>query len=412
MMKILQVCSKPPYPPHDGGSMAMFNLARSLIRLECEITVLTMYTNKHMLTGESRLEFAKVMSVHSVYVDTTPHWPALLGNLIFSRKPYNALRFQSKTFETTLVQVLQKEKFDIVQLEGMYLAPYIPVIRNYSAARIALRAHNVEHEIWKRIAEAEKKLYRKIYFKILANRIIRFEYKYINQYDLLVPITNRDLEQFNRMGNRRPAFVCSAGIDVVPEITTTKNTGLTMNASPIGSFSLFFLGSLDWIPNQEGLLWFVSLVFPLLHKKYPELTLKIAGRNASAKFIKKMNRPGVVFVGEIADSREFMKAGNVLIAPCFSGGGMRVKIIEAMAMGKTVVTTTIGAEGLNAKHNENIIIADNIAECCEHLERLMKYPDLCQQIGQNAHDFVVEKFNNIAIASDLAGFYKTHLTCC
>jgi glycosyltransferase involved in cell wall biosynthesis len=166
---------------------------------------------------------------------------------------------------------------------------------------------------------------------------------------------------------------------------------------------------LDWVPNQEGLLWFVSDVFPRLLRNYPKLKLHVAGRNAPDKLIKKIDMPGVVFYGEIADSREFMKANSAMVAPCFSGSGMRVKVIEAMAMGKPVVTTPIGAEGLAAEHNENILIAANIGEFVQHIERLMNYPDFCLKIGQNAYNLVSEKFNNMAIASSLADFYNANL---
>jgi glycosyltransferase involved in cell wall biosynthesis len=387
----------------------MFNLASSLNRLGHEITVLTMSTSKHKLTDEKKEEFAKLLHLHVVYVDTTPHRADLLNNLIFSRQPYNVRRFHSKTFETELTRLLKTETFDVVQLEGLYLTQYIPVIRQNSNAHVVLRAHNVEHEIWERIVDTEKNLFRKLYFKILAKRIKCFEYQSINQCDLIVPITSRDLNKFNSMGNVRPALVCPAGIDIDVDAFAVENARVTTKATPTDNFSLFFLGSLDWIPNQEGLLWFLSEVFPMLLQKYPKLKLHIAGRNAPGNLLKKMDIPGVVFYGEIADSREFIKANSILVAPCFSGSGMRVKVIEAMSMGKPVITTPIGAEGLSVEHDENIIIADNARDFYQQLERLIKYPDLCLKIGQNAQNFVFEKFNNLDIASSLAGFYKTHL---
>jgi glycosyltransferase involved in cell wall biosynthesis len=408
-MRILQVCTKPPYPPRDGGSLAMFSLASSISRLGHAITVLTMVTDKHKLSDEKRLKFAELMNLHVVYVDTTPHWLGLIMNLIFSRQPYNARRFQSKTFENELIRILKTEKQDVVQLEGLYLIPYIPLIRKYSNALIALRAHNIEHVIWSRIAATEKKILRKLYFKTLANRIKRFEHNCINRYDLLVPITNLDLEKFTGMGNVCPALVCHAGIDVDSDAVNTNFATINAMIDHSSVFSLFFLGSLDWIPNQEGLLWFVAEVFPLLYKHFPNLKLHIAGRNAPGNLIKKLNVPGVVFHGEIDDSKEFMKAYSILVVPCFSGSGMRIKIIEAMGVGKPVITTPIGAEGLNVKHDENIIIAVKTGEFIQHIERLMNYPDLYVKIRQNAYDYVAEKFNNMIIAAELAGFYKAHL---
>jgi glycosyltransferase involved in cell wall biosynthesis len=403
-MKILQVCLKPPYPPRDGGSMAMFGLACSLSRMGHEITVLTMYTPKHKLSDEDKLRFGDIMEVQAVYVDTTVHLTALLKNLLFSGKPYNALRFVSAEFENKLVDMLSAKTYDIVQLEGLYLAPYIPAIRRNSRGLIAFRAHNVEHEIWQRLALSEKNLYRKWYFGTLAKRILHYETEIMNSYDLLVPITERDLEHFNRMGNTSSAHVCPAGVDI-----DTVPSGGTIHQAPKYDFSIFFLGSLDWMPNQEGLLWFISKVFPELHHRNPGLKFHIAGRNLPDKLLQKLKKPGLVVHGEVTDAAKFMKTYGILVAPCFSGSGMRVKVIEAMAKGKPVVTTPLGAEGLPVRHGKNIILANQAEEFLQQTEKLLKYPDFYQKIGQNAYNFVAKKFNNATLASGLADFYKMNL---
>jgi glycosyltransferase involved in cell wall biosynthesis len=173
---------------------------------------------------------------------------------------------------------------------------------------------------------------------------------------------------------------------------------------------LFFLGSLDWIPNQEGLLWFVLNVFPELLRRHPGLKLHIAGRNAPEKLIESLHKPGLVFHGEITHANEFMQAYGIMVAPCFSGSGMRVKIIEAMAKGKPVITTPLGAEGLTVKNGENIIIASQAEEFIQQLERLLNYPEFYLNIGQNAQNFVVENYSNTTLASNLADFYKLYVT--
>jgi|WetSurSiteA1Bulk_404760.scaffolds.fasta_scaffold00310_11 polysaccharide biosynthesis protein PslH len=401
-MKILQVCHKPPYPPLDGGSIAMLNLARSLVRQGHDITVLTMCTPKHQLTVEDTLEFSKLMKVYTVFVNTKLRFSAMLKNLLFSRKPYIAIRFISAEFENQLAEILQSETYDLIQLEGVYLTPYIPLIRQHSRALIVLRAHNVEHAIWQRLAATEKNPVRRWYFRVLAERIRKFELGSINQYDLLLPITGYDLDNYSKMGNTKPAFICPAGID-------TELTGTVIKTTHTIHLSLFFLGSLDWIPNREGLLWFVTDVFPELLRRNPELRLHIAGRNAPSWLINNLQRPGIVFHGQIANAKEFMQAYGIMVAPCFSGSGMRVKIIEAMANGKPVITTPIGAEGLTVKNEENIIIALNADDFIEQAERLLNYPDFYLKIGQNAQNFVVTAFDNSTLAAGVAAFYKMHL---
>ncbi|MFO7369435.1 MAG: glycosyltransferase family 4 protein [Bacteroidales bacterium] len=405
-MRVLQVCNKPPYPPRDGGSLAMFNLAYSLKKLGHQVSVLTMFTRKHKLTSGQSLEFSQIMEVHSVYVDTTPGLFRMIINLVFSDKPYHVERFYSKAFETELCRILKTSRFDVIQLEGLYLTSYIPAIRKNSDALVALRAHNVEHEIWERMEQSEKSVFRKAYFRILAKRIKRYEQQVLNQYDILVPITARDLDRFRIMGNSKPAHVCKAGVDLD---TGTGNGEMLDEQLPSTTSSLFFIGSLDWIPNQEGLLWFVSKVFPLIHHRFPAVKFHIAGRNAPQSLQKSLNFPGIVFHGEVADARVFMAKHQVSIAPCFSGSGMRVKIIESMALGKPVVTTTMGAEGLNAVHNENIIIADDSADFFHHVERLIEFPQLCRSMGNSAKDFAAQNFDNKILAANLAGFYEKYL---
>jgi glycosyltransferase involved in cell wall biosynthesis len=398
-MRILAICNKPPYPPHDGGSLASFNLITSLGRLGHEVTLLTMCTPKHRLTEAEKNRLSEMVSLYIQDVDTSVHPVRFLTNLLFSRLPYNAERFISPVFDKELARLLKSSGFDIVQLEGLYLMPYAETIRHYTAARIVLRAHNVEHEVWSRISQNETSFLRKRYLALLARRLVHFETFFLNRYDLLVPITARDRDEFNRMGNNKPVHVCPAALYVehlaIPE---------TLPSEP----SLFFLGSLDWKPNQEGLLWFVDQVFPVLRPRYPELKFHIAGRNAPEWLIKRIDNPGILFHGEIPDAGVFIRENGILVAPCFSGGGMRIKIIEAMANGKPVITTDMGAEGLDTKHRENILIGHTVDEYVDNLDGLLKFPDFYRKIALNAFAFVQQHFDNMKISAELAAFYKTH----
>ncbi len=408
-MKILQVCNKPPYPPHDGGSLAMFNMARSLTELGHSVTILTMYTRKHKYVSDLPAELKGRMKLQTCFVDTSIHWYDLLNNLLFSDIPYTASRFVSESFGARLTGLLRENRFDVVQLEGLYLISYADLIRKNSKALISLRAHNIEHEIWERNAVTEANILRKIYFRKLAKRIRQYEYAALGRFDLLVPITNRDLEKFNKMGNLRPAHVCRAGVDIAISNHGGAKSDCRQSEESADRFSLYFLGSLDWIPNQEGLIWFVSKVLPRLLILHPDLKLHVAGRNAPESLLKRITVPGVIFHGEVDDSVCFAKSHTVLVSPCFAGSGIRLKNIEAMGLGKAVVTTSIGAEGLEANNGVNILIADHASEFQQCIERLIEYPELCRQIGEQAQVFVQENFNNEKIAAALIDFYKQHL---
>jgi glycosyltransferase involved in cell wall biosynthesis len=380
--------------------MAMYSLSRSYTLLGHKVSILTMCTPKHDISKEDRKWISSFAKLYTVNVDTSIRIFRLILNYFFSRKPYNAVRFIFPDFTRRLRKILQNETFDIIQIEGLYLVPYIFEIRRHSKAIVSFRAHNVEHEIWDRISQTEEQRFRKRYFLSLAKRIARLERNMINLYDIIVPITHRDEERFNHMGNHKPSFVCHAGLD--PD--QIASTGSSLNQS-----SLFFIGSLEWKPNQDGLLWFVRHVWPELIKRNPNLKFHIAGRNAPSWLLPLLKQHGIEFYGEIANAQSFMIAHGIMVAPCFSGSGMRVKIIEAMSMGNPVITTAMGAEGLEVSHGEHLLIADSRESFLQETEHLIKNAEYYMKIGSNAQKFIRMHFNPLLQAEGLLEFYKLHL---
>jgi glycosyltransferase involved in cell wall biosynthesis len=401
-MKILQLCNKFPYPPKDGGAIAIYNLTEGLSKDGHHVTLLAMNTSKHfVIPGEAVSALKNLAELEYININTNINVVKAIINILFSRIPYNAERFITNKFSKKIGSILNNKKFDIVQLEGLYLTPYIKTIRQYSDAIISLRAHNIEHEIWKRIVYNEKNIFRKKYLKILARRIEKFETDSLNTYDLLVPITKRDAEILNGLGNNKPFRVIPSGFNIDKITSASRKVNLR---------SLFFLGSLDWIPNQEGLLWFIKMVWLKIIVKNPKVEFFIAGRNAPKWLIKRITEySNIVFLGEVEDAYEYMTDKAVMIIPLFSGSGMRVKIIEGMALGKVIVTTSTGAEGIDVKHNENIIIADSAADFEKEIANLLDNKSFFTKIGENARKFVIENMDNKKITAELAEFYKANL---
>jgi len=349
-MKILQVTNKVPYPVKDGGAIACMNLARGFSLLGHKVVILAMNTVKHNITLNEIPESVKELAEFKlVNVPARISPVSALLNLMFSKKPYNATRFISKTFAAELKKVLQENEFDVIQLEGLYVCPYISVIRENSKAIIIYRAHNIEHEIWSRTAIMAHG-FEKWYLKNLSKRIKQFEIQILNKYDLLVPITGRDGAILNKLGNKKPSHVSQTGIDSSVLIPNSKN---------LKHPTLFHIGSLEWSPNQEGLIWFFEHCWDAIREKYPDLQFFIAGRNAPTWFQKMMNLPNVVFKGEVADAYEFINSKSIMVVPLFSGSGMRIKIIEGMALGKPIVTTAIGTEGILTTSGVNIVVTED-----------------------------------------------------
>ncbi len=401
-MKILILSNKIPYPPKDGGSIATLNLLKSLSNLGNKIVLLTMNTEKHYFELEKLpLFFTKNIKTISVYVKASINKKDALKNLFFSKLPYSAERFFNKNYKIGLIKILKKEKFDIIQLEGLPLALYISIIRKYSASKISMRSHNIEDEIWERSSKMEKNIFKKFYLKILSKRIRNLEFKSLKKYDFLLPITKRDEKVFSKFEHKCKILVTPTGInskELKPDFTKIKYP------------SIFHLGALDWLPNQEGLIWFFDKVWKNLIKKNPNLKFYLAGRNAPDFIREKFkNIKNLIFLGEIKVAKDFINSHAIMIVPLFSGSGMRIKIIEGMALGKTIITTSIGTEGINSTHKKNILIANSPKSFEKEIQKVLDDKLLFQEIGKNAIVFVKKNFDNENIAKKLMQFYKENL---
>jgi glycosyltransferase involved in cell wall biosynthesis len=392
--------NKVPWPPKDGGAIACMNMTKGFSMLGHEVTVLCMNTSKHHIRIKdipsnirNRAEF------RLVEVPASIGWFDAALNLLFSKLPYNAQRFISDDFSLELVKLLTEKSFDIIQLEGLYLCPYIPVIRKNSAAVITYRAHNIEYEIWERTAKLSKG-FRSNYLRNLSKRIKQFEISYLNQYDILIPITDRDGIILDELGNSKPRHTSQTGIDFASLVPTAKKLEFP---------SLFHIGALDWAPNQEGLIWFFNNCWAKIKSENPQLKFYLAGRNAPEWFERIIKLDGVEYLGEINDAYDFINSKAIMVVPLFSGSGMRIKIIEGMALGKPIVTTDIGTEGIPTENGNNILIANDANQFIEAISRLINDRALSDQIGKNAIGFIQEKFDNLSQAGALVDFYRQHI---
>jgi glycosyltransferase involved in cell wall biosynthesis len=397
-MKILFLTNKPPYPPNDGGSIATLGLMEAFANKGHRIGLLAMNTRKHHITPFDIPEvLSSKITIHLVEVPALIRPVDALKNLFFSKLPYNAQRFIDKKFNEKLTQLLQAQQFDIIQLEGLYLCPYIKTIRKNSNSLIVYRSHNIEHEIWERSVKQAKGL-KKIYLDIIASRLKKFEKEAINQYDLLLPISQRDEQKLNELGNNKPSLVVPAGFDFYK--TEKAHTEFERN--------LFFIGALDWVPNQEGLTWFFENCWSSILEEHPGVKLKIAGRNAPDWFIQKLNIKNVQYLGEIENAKSFMQKNGLMIAPLLSGSGMRVKIVEGMMYSKCIVTTPVGCEGINAKNEEHIFISGDAIQFSDYINHLLKNEQKMIETGNNAFTFAKNEFDYKIIIEKVDRFLKKH----
>ncbi len=402
-MKILQLCKKFPYPLKDGEVIAVNTLAKSLKELGAEMTLLTMNTSKHRVNvAELPESFTSIYkTIHHVDINNNiTVWGAFKN--LFEKESYHVTRFISKNYELKLIEILKKETFDVIQLETVFLSPYILIIRQYSKAVIALRAHNVEHEIWKRVAEVTNLVPKKWYLNFLNHKLRRFELDNISLCDVLLPITERDLRIFRLLGYKGEALITPVGLNS----RDYRANWLIFNKK----LSIGFIGALDWMPNQEGLKWFLEKVWTEnTHSDtegWKKLRLHIAGRNAPS-WLRNLKVKNVQFIGEVPDAQRFMNDHAIAIVPLFSGSGIRVKILEAMMLGRVVLTTSMGLEGINARDGKEVLIANTAYEFAEKIDSCLNNPDILREIGENARAFALIHFDNLEIATKVFNTYES-----
>lgn len=396
-MRILQLCKKYPYPLKDGESIAVTNIATALNALGAEVSLLAMNTNKHAFDTskiDQTLPFYK--EKYTVEVNTDIKITAAIKNL-FSSESYHISRFISKDFEQKLIQLLQKSTYDIIQLETLYLAPYIDTIRKNSKALVVMRAHNVEHEIWERITRNTTNPLKKAYLRHLTTKLKNYEKTMFEKYDLLLPITQKDQNTFQQLGYKGKAQVLPIGMNLSnyhPDYSSYKK-----------DLSLSFIGSLDWMPNIEGLKWFLDNIWEKVHQQFPNINLHIAGRN-TPDWVKKLNKNNIIVHGEVECATQFINQHSIMVVPLLSGSGMRAKILEGMALGKVIISTSVGIEGIPAQNKGEVMVADKPQEFIEAIDWCLQQNGTLEKMGTKANQFILNNYDNIEITQDLLKTYE------
>ncbi|MCK5171157.1 MAG: glycosyltransferase family 4 protein [Bacteroidales bacterium] len=399
-MNILQIANKAIYPP-DGGSMAILSLSKAYMRKGHQVHLLNMITHKHFNNYEIiESEYKDSLKISGVNINTQISFFKLLLNLLFSNKPYIAQRFVSKKFASKLINLLNNNSFDFIQIEGLYSLQYINTIRNIFGGNILYRPHNIEYQIWKRNYEETKSFIKRLYFNSLFKRLKKLEENLLNTYDFLIPISESDAKIYKELGNSKPVKTSTFGID----LKKIQDQFVKINLETDQSIN--YIGALDWIPNQEGLLWFIEHCFPEILKSFPQIKLNIAGRNAPKWLIRKFNHSNINFLGEVKNAYDFIQNPGPIIVPLFSGSGIRVKIIESMAFKKAIVATGTAAEGIDCLHNKNILLANNDQDFANSVISVLNNVGLQKEIGENAFKFVKEHYDFEKIATDILTFIK------
>lgn len=379
-MKILFLAHRIPWPLKDGGALAMHNNLKGFIDAGHDVKLLCLNPKKDGSSLNSVPDYFNRAQPEAFIVNTDLSvWDAFKN--LFASESYHVSRFYDDAFEKRLCAVLLQESFDVVHMEGAFVAQYAPVIRKLSKACVVLREHNVEYRIWESMADLAGNPVKAAYLRLLASRLQEYEEKLWQQVDLIEAISPDDLQVFLRFNKN--SFMGGAGFELESYLKVKQN------AAPK---TIFHLGSMDWLPNKQAVLWLLNEIWPLIHKKLPEWKLFLAGKKMPKEWIREGNT--IRIEGEVDSAIGYMSQYDIMLVPLQSGSGVRIKTIEAMALGKTVITTTVGLRGLDLIPEKEVLIADTPAEFLAHILRLDANPEMGKEIGEAARKKVQSLYAN------------------
>lgn len=392
-MKILQICQKPPLPLTDGGCIAFHSLTTGLLQAGHHVKVFTLFTDKHDFKPESMPEdYVQKTDIEGVYVDTNMNLVDVYCNFM-TRDPYNLSRFFSVDVDIRLTRLLQKEKYDCIILESIFSSPYLPTIRRNVKTKVILRSHNIEHQIWNKLALGEKNIFKRIYLSYLSKKLYKAEIEAWRSVDGIACISYDDL-QFTRALSQKPSYLLPVAMPVQPAVQMEGN-----------KLRVYHIGSMDWLPNIEAINGFVENTLPAVLIEFPEFEFHIAGRKMPASLHNK-KIPGIVSWGEVESAESFARNFQIMLVPLQSGSGIRIKILEAFAMGIAVISTKQGICGLDVEDRKEYYNAETPDEWVAALRELQN-PEERKRIGKNAQDFMEESYSNSKIIQPLVHFIKS-----
>lgn len=394
-MRVLLIYNKAPFPLKDGGAIAVNSLASGLVAAGVKVRLFALNPSRNYIAPEAVPEEMRQrlhLSLHPLNTDLVQY--KALFNLV-EGSPFHVNRFFQTHIAAALQELLQNEKFDLIQLEAPFVGMYLPLIRRFSSAPVVLRAHNVEYLIWQRLAEGSRNLVKAWYLRLQANRLRAFETKLWQEVDGIAAISEVDA-QFIRRHTTKPLINLPTGLEL-SSYPSLKRAALQSN-------KLGFLGSMDWQPNKEAVRWFVQSLWPSLSIEFPNTSVTFAGKNFPAS-LRNLAKNRLIMQGEVEDAVVFMLEHPIFIIPMRSGGGIRIKLLEAMALGLPIISTTLGAEGLPVVDGEHLLFADDAFSFAKALHRLQKDEDFAFNLGQQGRKLVESQFNRSVLSQQLTTFY-------
>ena len=391
-LRVLQFAPRTPWPLDTGAKLRNYHLAR-ILATQTRISLLAF--------GDQQDDANPLEKVYQGIVTVRRPGGYSFAKVLrgaVGRTPLPLLNYTTDEMMTTLARVLEENDFDIVQVESIHLMNYLPLFRTArSRAAVVCDWHNIESDLMRQYAEREQNVARKTYARRTARLINEFEQRALNEFDAHMTVSEQDAERLRRLNPRARIFVVENGVDV----------SYYASEQAARKSRIVFVGSMDYHANIDGAINFARNVWPAAREKKPDLVFTIVGRDPSPEVRALSSIEGVEVTGSVEDVRPYYREAIAAVVPLNVGGGSRLKILEAMAAGVPVVSTKLGAEGLDLSDGENVLLTEGPGQIAQALIRLIEDHELERGLIAGGYVLVSERYDWSILGAKLLSQYQT-----
>jgi glycosyltransferase involved in cell wall biosynthesis len=380
-MKLLFITPKIPYPPNDGHTKSMWGVIKYLSLLGHQIDIVCYRQNVDAAPLKSEIE--KYAKLFVLDVQTGNSIMGAFKNL-FSTVPYNFSKYNRPELKIFLKEYFQKEKVDLVHVVNAHMGWIIDFIREYSDVPIVLRQENLELMIMLRFTEAQKNIFLKIYSYIQFKKVLKYEPALCARFDKCIMMSDEDEAQLLKLNPNVKTKVIPLGIE---------KDLLNLEKKAAQPFSIAHIGSLKWFPNYDGFDWFVKEILPMVAAKIPETRLYVYGGGMPDNYLIPANvKNKIIIKGFVENIWDELADKSIAVIPLRIGSGIRVKILEMLAAGINILTTSIGCEGLGVADSKELLIADTAREFAEKIINLFEDKSGFGGLTEHGKEFIRQNY--------------------
>lgn len=394
-MKILFLTSEFPYPPRGGGALRIMGLVTGAAQAGHEVHLLSFGLPVPSDTPLHNL----CASVELVPPVTRTIWDRL-GTLLLTKRADMEQRSYSSAFLAALKHKLAAHQFDIVQFQSLEMGVYLETVRRWQpSAKLVYDAYNAEAELQRMVYETDRRNLKLLplaaYSWLQWRRLRAFEGRLCQAADAVIAVSDADQRLLSQAAGQTPVRVVSNGI-AVKDYAAAPQTQLALQQP-----SLLFTGTMDYRPNVDAAVWFAEEIMPLI----PQAHLYLVGNRPHPRVQALAERENITVTGFVEDTLPYLHQTTVFIVPLRIGSGTRLKLLQAMSAGCAIVSTSVGAMGLGAQHNVELMLADEPQAFAAAVNGLLKDESQRQRLAENARAFVTAKFDWTMIAPHLLAVY-------